>query len=309
MSYAKCLIECCRNGTRVSSARAYLRPARDRPNLTVLLNTTVTRVVIDPKRKAVTGVEYVTRDPDGKTRKDSARVSKEVIVSGGAVNSPQVLLLSGVGPSDDLRRVGIPVVHDLPSVGKNLHNHVTFGIDFFLRNATSTFDLDWAAALEYMLSRQGPLSSTGLSQLTAKLPSSKGSQQDPDLQFFFAGYLANCAKTGQVGEDPGYVRHVYVSPVVLHPKSRGHIALKSKDPLAAPKIVANYLAEPEDTSTLVEGIKIALRLADTNALGKKHGFELEKTPIKGCEKSSFGSDSYWECAVRQMTGPENHQVS
>lgn len=94
-------------------------------------------------------------------KKYMVKAKKEVIVSGGAVNSPQLLLLSGVGPKDEIRKAGLPVVHDLPGVGKNLHNHVTFYLDFLLKTEKAYNDLDWASAMQYLLYKKGPLSSTG----------------------------------------------------------------------------------------------------------------------------------------------------
>jgi choline dehydrogenase len=143
----------------MSTARAFLRPARNRPNLHVILNATVTKVIINQITKTAEGVEFVK---NGITR--SASASKEVILAAGAINSPQLLLLSGVGPKMDLFRVGVTSVHDLRGVGQNLQNHVAVFINFIL-NENATVDLDWAAVTEYMLDRKGPLSSTGLSQV------------------------------------------------------------------------------------------------------------------------------------------------
>ncbi|XP_049802065.1 glucose dehydrogenase [FAD, quinone]-like [Schistocerca nitens] len=307
-----------KNGSRLSSARAFLRPVRDRPNLTVLLNATVTRVVVDPRTLAATGVEYVVRGPGGQTSKETAAVSKEVVLSAGAVNSPQLLLLSGVGPKDDLEKVGVKVVHDLPGVGRNLHNHVAFFLDTELHNETDQRDLDWAAAVEYMTSRSGPLSSTGLSQITAKLYSGltppgpkSGPTADPDVQLFFAGYLANCARTGEVGDrasETPMPRHVSISPVVLHPESRGQIKLRSADPLQPPLIYANYLDHPNDVRTLIAAIRAGMKLASSKVMREKYGMEVVKTPVEGCEAYTWDSDEYWECAVRRQTGPENHQA-
>lgn len=299
-----------RDGSRLSSAKAFLRPARSRPNLHVLLNSTATRVVIDPKTRTVTGVEFVRNGKPGRVR-----VTKEVVISGGAVNSPQLLLLSGVGPAEHLQSVGVPVIHDLPGVGRNLHNHVAYFVNFNMRQENDTFDLDWASAMQYMLNRTGPMSSTGLSQVTAILnsPFADKSGNHPDLQFFFAGYLANCARTGEVNElrdesAPEARRSVLMVPVVLHPRSRGRLELASADPLQPPNIYANYLTDDQDARTLVEGIKIALKLGNTRTLKDGYGFDLDRTPAPGCEQLPFGSDDYWDCAIRSQTGPENHQA-
>ncbi|GLV42238.1 Glucose dehydrogenase [Carabus blaptoides fortunei] len=302
-----------KDGVRMSSARAFLRSAKDRPNLHVSMNSTVTKVLLTNERniKRVYAVEY-----QHKGRKYTVGVKKEAIVSGGAVNSPQVLLLSGIGPREELQRIGIPVIHDLPGVGKNLHNHVAYFMSFIMRNRTDYNDLTWANALEYILNHSGPMSSTGLSQVTGIINTKYAdpSGTHPDLQMFFAGYLANCASSGAVDamadpEHPDEPKHVYMSPVVLHPKSRGSITLRSADPLAPPVIHANYLTEPEDMATLIEGIRLAQRLGSANVLKHKYGMEFDKTEVKECSKQyPFDSDDYWNCAIRHGTGPENHQA-
>lgn len=308
------IFECVfRDGVRMSSARAFLRPVRDRSNLHIMMNSTVTKILLTNERniKRVYAVEYQHQG-----RKYTVGVKKEAIVSGGAVNSPQILLLSGIGPREELQRIGIPVIHDLPGVGKNLHNHVAYFMSFIMRNRTDYNDLNWANALEYILNHSGPMSSTGLSQVTGIINTKYAdpSGTHPDLQMFFAGYLANCASSGAVDakadpEHPDQPKHVYMSPVVLHPKSRGSITLRSADPLAPPVIHANYLTEPEDMATLIEGIRLAQRLGSANILKHKYGMEFDKTEVKECSKQhAFDSDEYWDCAIRHGTGPENHQA-
>lgn len=293
-----------KNGIRYSSARSFLRPASNRQNLHIMINTTATRVLIDPTTKTVRGVEII--DKDGHMKRINAK--KEVIVSGGAVNSPQILLLSGIGPRQELQRVQIKQIHNLPGVGKNLHNHVAYFINFFI-NDSDTRPLNWATAMEYLLFRDGLMSGTGVSSTTAKIVSKFAENpNDPDIQFYFGGFLADCAISGQVGElSSNYSRSIQVFPAVLHPRSRGYITLNSNDPLAAPKIVANYLTEDHDIKVLVEGIRFAIKLSETSAL-KQYGMQLDKTPVSGCTQHTFGSQEYWECAVRQNTGAENHQA-
>ena len=274
-----------KNGVRFSSARAFLRPAANRPNLHILVNTTVTKVLVHPNTKTATGVEIM--DQDGHSRKILSK--KEVIVSGGAVNSPQILLLSGIGPREELQKVNIRQVHELPGVGKNLHNHVAYFINFFI-NDTDTRALNWATAMEYLLFRDGLMSGTGLSSVTAKIASRFAENpNNPDLQYYFGGFLADCAATGQVGElGSNFSRSIQIFPAVLHPKSRGYITLNSNNPLDAPKIFANYLDEEHDIKVLVEGIRFAIALSKTSAL-RAYGMELDTTPVAACAGKEFGS--------------------
>lgn len=309
-------------GIRMSSARSFLRPARNRSNFHILLNTTVTKILVHPNSKTAQGkyiicfklsytkpihsigVEMI--DQFGSTRK--IFVKKEIILCGGAINSPQILLLSGIGPSADLKSIGIRPIHDLKGVGRNLHNHVAYFTNFFIDD-TDTAPLNWATAMEYLLFRDGLMSGTGLSDVTAKISSSYSTRQDdPDIQFFFGGYLAGCAKTGQVGElNSNKSRSIQMFPAILNPKSRGYLKLASSDPLQHPKIFANYFEQNEDLKVLIEGVKFAIDLSKTSAL-KSYGMRLDTTPTPGCEKNKFGSDEYWECAIKQNTGPENHQA-
>lgn len=237
----------------------------------------------------------------------------EVIISAGAVASPQILLLSGIGDRQELIPFHIPIIHHLPGVGKNLHNHVSFFLNFFI-NDTDTTPLNWATAMEYLLFRDGLMSGTGISEVTAFLPSryQNPTVDHPDLQFFFGGFLADCAKTGQVGEMSGdgqqqSNRVINIIPCLLHPQSRGYLTLRSADPLDHPKIVPRYLTHPDDAKRLVDGIKIGIKMAETSAL-RRYGFRLDTTPVNGCENLTFGCDEYWHCALARATGPENHQA-
>lgn len=143
------------------------------------------------------------------------------------MNSPQLLLLSGVGPKNHLKSVNVPLVKDLPGVGENLHNHVSYTVSWTI-NKPNEFDLSWASAMEYMNFQRGPMASTGLSQITGIVPSSHTTGDHPDIQLFFGGYQAACATTGQVGalQDDGR-RSISASPTNLHPRSKGYISIIS----------------------------------------------------------------------------------
>ncbi|XP_067014963.1 glucose dehydrogenase [FAD, quinone] [Anabrus simplex] len=299
-----------RNGSRLSSSKAFLRPNKNRPNLHILLNSTVTKILVNESTKQAYGVQLFRGDT---ATMETILARNEIIVAGGAVNSPQILLLSGIGPSEELLKVGVPVVHNLPGVGRNLHNHVAFFLNFFI-NDTDTQALNWATAMEYLLFRDGLMSGTGISEVTGFAHSkfSNPNEDHPDLQFFFGGFLANCARTGQVGErsdmdNPNARRVINIIPAVLHPKSRGYLALRSANPFDPPRIIPRYLTHPDDVAALIDGIRFAIRLTEMPAL-KRYGFQLDTTPVPGCENFTFGCDAYWECAVRRNTGPENHQA-
>lgn len=294
-----------KNGSRLSTARAFLRPFKHRRNLHILMNSTVTRVLINTTTKQAYGIEVINNGI-----KQVIYARKEVIVSGGAVNSPQILLLSGVGPAEELQKVGVPVVHNLPGVGRNLQNHVSYFVNFNI-NDTNSAPLNWATAMEYLLFRDGLMSGTGISEVTGFINTKYNdpSQDNPDVQFFFGGFLANCAKTGMVGEKlDNNTRSIQIIPAVLRPKSRGFLTLRDNNPLSHPLIYANYYTHPDDVKIIVEGIKTAIKMSETKAL-RRYGFKLDRTHTQGCEKFRFGTDNYWECSAKQQTGPENHQSS
>lgn len=207
-----------KDGVRVSSASAFLRPIRDRANLHVALNATATKILIQ-RFKAV-GVQYIQ---NGEMRE--AKSTREVIVSGGAIDSPKLLLLSGIGPKHHLESANIPVIKDLPGVGENLHNHVSYTLSYTI-DEPNVYDLNWASAVEYLSFQKGPMSSTGLSQITGVLASRYTTPDHPDLQFYFGGYQAACAITGSTEDIQdngvnGNRRTISVSPTNLHPISRG----------------------------------------------------------------------------------------
>jgi len=254
------------NGERCSAARAYLAPALGRPNLEVLTGARATRVVFEG-RKAV-GVAFRHR---GRHRELGVR--REVVLAGGTFASPHLLLLSGVGPAADLRALGIDVVHDLPGVGRNLHDHIDF---VFVTKSPSTVPLGLSLAGvmkllrgigEWRRSRTGMLT-TNYAE-TGGFLCSDSSVGRPDIQIHFViGIVDDHNRALHFGH--GYSCHV----CVLRPKSRGTLRLASADPFAAPLIDPNFLAEAEDLETLVRGYKIAKRILEAPAFIPYRGREL-----------------------------------
>lgn len=150
------------------------------------------------------------------------KARKEVIVAGGSINSPQLLLLSGIGPKKHLKDMKIPVVHDLPGVGENLHNHQSFGIDYVL-NEPYFSQLNVDSVNQYLQNQTGPLSGTGMAQITGILRSRYAEPDDPDIQIFFAGYQAICQSKIKVS-DLGVAASktaIRMTSVNLQPTSRG----------------------------------------------------------------------------------------
>jgi choline dehydrogenase len=249
------------NSRRWSSAKAYLKPARGRANLTVETKAHATRVLIEGG-KAV-GVEYHT--PGGLR---VAKARREVVVSGGVYGSPQLLMLSGLGPAEHLQHHGIKVVRDMPGVGSHLHDHFNTYVSFKCAQPVTMNDLALsfprrvAAAAQYAFSGSGPLATMGL--FVGALVRSDPRLERPDLQInMFSWSTLNRLRTGVV---PHPFSAFSLSPVHLRPEGRGTVRLKSPDPLAAPEIRFNFLKSRYDYQALIEGTRICRKIAQQPAL-------------------------------------------
>ncbi|HET8995698.1 MAG TPA: GMC family oxidoreductase N-terminal domain-containing protein, partial [Acetobacteraceae bacterium] len=254
---------------RWSTAVAYLRPARTRPNLVVRTHAHATRVLLEGGRAA--GVEF--RTPDGL---ETALASGEVIVSGGAYGSPQLLLLSGIGPGAHLQEMGIPVLHDLPGVGFNLHDHFNTYCSWRISRPLSLNQLQHSiprqivAAFQYALYRGGPMSGNGM-YLGAFVRSDPRLER-PDLQLNMTSWSTIDRTRDRIisHPHPGFA----ISPVHLRPEGRGTVRLKSPDPLAPPEIRFNFLRSEYDYQAIVTGMRVARDIARQPAL---QGLVMEET--------------------------------
>ena len=246
-----------RNGWRCSSATAYLKPARGRENLIVVPDAHAEGVVLEGQRAV--GVRFRRHGTVV-----TIRARREVILCGGAIASPHLLLLSGIGPAAHLQAVGVQVQHDLPQVGRNLQDHFQARAGYRVKgpgslNTRVTSLLGkLAMGAEFALRRSGPLTvSAGTAGLFARvLPGSA----TPDVQYHFLPFSSSKTMM-ELHDFPGMT----ISACQLRPESRGTITLASPDPLAKALIHANYLATETDRRCMVEGIKLARRLAATRA--------------------------------------------
>ncbi|CAH0402734.1 unnamed protein product [Chilo suppressalis] len=294
------------DGQRYTTARAFLKPKSERINLSVKLNSQVTKVLF--KRKRAIAVEYI----DESGQKKTVHARKEIILSAGALNSPHILLLSGVGPKDVLKKFNIPLVEDLP-VGKNLRNHYGITLYFILTKLNNTEVLDWSILTSYLLEMEGPMSGTGVTQLTGLLYSSLGDKgrKQPDLQFFFNGFYAECSKTGQVNEEreDGYTaRNVSANAALLLPRSVGYLTLNSSHPLDPPLFFPNYFEHPEDLTMIKDGARYLQKIFESDTLKNKYGLQLDHKTTEKCSKFASWSDEWIECMARVNTDPQNHQL-
>lgn len=260
-----------RDGLRCSTAKAFLRPVAHRPNLHIALNAFVKRILIDPITKQAYGVSFL-RDDELRT----IFASKEIIVSAGAVQSPQLLMVSGIGPSVELARHRINVITDAPGVGENLQDHIALsGTIYLIQNPLSDETLSYIVPKilnvdvirEFIFEKRGPLYAMPAAEVMAYVNSK---YQDPnvnwpDLQVFFASYsdiadggLFSARGSGitrdyyaQVFESILYRDAVMIIPLLMRPNSRGRITLQSADVNDDPIIYANYFDDPIDLEILV----------------------------------------------------------
>jgi len=247
-----------RRGRRCSTAVAYLRPADGRQNLRIETGAHATRILLEERR--ATGIAY---RQGGEERTATAR--REVILAAGALQSPQLLQLSGVGPPALLQALGIPVRHALAGVGENLQDHLQARVIFRCTQPITTNDAlrtlggKLKIGLDYVFRRSGPMA-VGINQggiFARAMPDAKR----PDVQFHFATLSSDMAGS-PVHEFSGFT----MSVCQLRPTSRGTVRIRSTDPLAPPAMQPNYLSTPEDRATIVAGIRLARRLAATRAM-------------------------------------------
>ncbi|XP_069137632.1 glucose dehydrogenase [FAD, quinone]-like isoform X1 [Argopecten irradians] len=302
-----------KQGERWSAYRSFIKPHLDRSNLHVVPNTFTTKVII--KDKKAIGVECIR---NGKKVKIFAR--KEVILSAGAVNSPQILMLSGIGPRKHLEELGIRVLADLP-VGENLQDHVMIP-SLYRINTTGPLTVAMMASTwnskQYEYFRSGPWTATaleGMAFVYKDLSKKKDSGKNSDIQLhtfsahmaipiardFFPVHYKEAVKDTLFTETDA-IETIMFSPTLLHPKSRGTIRLRTTDPFDYPDIDPHYLEDEEDVNMAIAGMRFIEELVGTNTF-KSIGIDVNSpSPFhKLCSKHEFRSDKFWECYVRHFT--------
>ncbi|MFZ1815795.1 MAG: choline dehydrogenase [Rhizobiaceae bacterium] len=281
-----------KRGERCSSARAYLHPVMDRKNLTVITGAHATKILFEGRR-----AKAVTYRKGGKEERAEAR--KEVILCGGAFNSPQLLQLSGVGDGEALRRHGIEPVHDLPGVGQNLVDHIDFILNY-RSNDTNLVGIGLAGtvrlireAMQWRRNGSGMVA-TPFAESGAFLKSDP-SLKRPDIQLHFVVALVeDHARKLRLGY--GYSCHV----CVLRPHSRGTVFLESSDPMAAPGIDPAFLSDERDVKLLIKGAKITREILETEPLAKYRKSEMFT--------HAGMTDAQWEEHIRARADTVYHPV-
>ncbi|KAI1286908.1 Glucose dehydrogenase -like protein [Halotydeus destructor] len=311
-----------RRGARCSTAKAFLRDLNGkRHNLHVVILAQVTKVLLDHNKRAI-GVQF-----DKDELSHTVFANKEVILSAGALNSPMLMMLSGIGPCDHLAQVGIPCRVNLPSVGQNLQDHIgTGGISFLVdapvtvvqpRVMVAKSFTQWSALGMGPLTMLGGLD--GLGFINTKYANKSDDFPDIEIHFIPSAPSGDGGETARVNfnlRDDLFVKvflpNLYKDafsyyPVLLRPKSVGWMKLRDNNPYSKPIIQPNYLSHPDDVATLVEGCRISVQMARTKPFAK---FKTKEWPQKwfGCEKYDLWSNQYCECLTRSYTATIYHPV-
>ena len=270
-------------GVRSAAAKAYLGPAKHRANLRIMPHANVQRILIN--HGCATGVEFL--DAHGQTQRVSA--DREVILSAGSLNSPKLLMLSGIGPADPLQALGIPCMLDLPGVGANLQDHPRVPVLYETSQRSPGAKLHWPGAVaRYAFNRTGVLASNCCE--SGALVRSHAGVPIPDLQF---------VTHFQSHQYPGVVDLQFN---LAHVHSRGRVSLTSADPQTAPKIDPNFLSDPADVLAAIAGIRLARKIAATSRL---QAFPLTREILPGAD---LQSDAQLHAYCQSMAETSYHTI-
>lgn len=307
-------------GARYSIAKGFLNKniIENRTNLHITKHAHVTKLKFDKKDKTVKAIEFTL---NGKVVK--AAVKKEVVLSAGSINTPQILMLSGIGPKKQLDKHQIRVLKDLQGVGRNLQDHSITPLILTFQNINSdeNFSTKFLTDLfQYSVLRTGPLSNLGTTDYMGFISTTNDSTY-PDIQilnFMFGkestatvqhllnlfNYNDKISESIVKANKNADLLMIFVT--LLNPKSRGHIELRSSNPFDAPKIFPNYLSEKEDLETILRGFKIIQNITMTKAF-QRHGGSVVDINLKKCQKFS-SSDDFLRCYIRHMSVTLYHPV-
>ncbi|GAB0093762.1 glucose dehydrogenase [Sergentomyia squamirostris] len=303
------------NGVRKSANVAYIYPIRGtRSNLHIKKESFVTKILIDPSTKRAYGVQFVS---DNKLYVVRAR--KEVILSAGAINSPQLLMLSGIGPGDHLRENGITPMVDL-AVGYNLMDHTAVPVAMSINISSMAVEniVTIPNLIKYESSRRGPISSVGACEAVAFYDFDNPTDPDgwPDIELFQIGgtlygdniYKDNFNIRTEIFKsiysdmERKMVNGFQVWPMILRPKSRGRITLRNANPFTHPRIYANYFSDPRDVQTVLRGVRKVQELTKMPSLAQIDAKLIDyEHPVPTCVHLGIDSDNYWDCVIRHFT--------
>lgn len=302
-------------GRRHSAYKAFIEPFLHRKNLHIMLNTRASKILIDNVSKIAYGVEFIR-----KNRRQKVVARREVILSAGSFHSPQLLMLSGIGPRADLQRIGVPLMHDLP-VGKEMYDHISFPGLLFLSNLTNPVapmsnPLNMASIFASFFQGKGyGTVPNGVESLAfIKTPTNFAFHPRlPNIELILLTLVPHtdngiAVKRSERMDDwlydsvykplEGETTYSFLIVLsLLHPKSKGYLELKDRNIFSPPKFYSNFFKEPEDVESILEAIKYTIAMTQTEPF-QKIGTRLHDIPIPTCARHGFGTDDYWRCAIR-----------
>ncbi|XP_048514257.1 glucose dehydrogenase [FAD, quinone]-like [Athalia rosae] len=314
-----------KNGLKCSTSKAFLRTAAHRKNLFISTDSLVHKILIDEKTKTAYGVKFRRGE-----KMYTVNAKREVILSAGAIQSPQLLMLSGIGPKKHLKEMGIPVIHDLPGVGENYQDHVLLGGLVYLMDAppvdtyrNTTNPATFSAAKRFLEDHDGPMYDLPGAGAMGFVSTKYSTPDYPDVQLvygprgdnqmgsFFAARAADVRKDTYNNLFEGLINHAsYRLPAtILRPKSRGYVKLKDANPEHYPIIVPNYFSDPQDLEVLVEGTLLAYKFSQTPTM-QRFKPRLNRNPISPeCAKFPYFSKNYLRCHARYYPQTAEHPSS
>ncbi|XP_076652656.1 glucose dehydrogenase [FAD, quinone]-like [Halictus rubicundus] len=312
-----------RDGLRCSTAKAFLRSASKRENLHVSVNSHAEKILIDSDSKTAYGVQFLF----GSHRR-TVKAKREVILSAGSIQSPQLLMLSGVGPKDHLNDIGLDTVHDAPGVGENLQDHVSIGGMAYLVDPPESYtaeqpftfiepeSLNAKTLKEFAINRKGPLYALPLVEGMGFINTKYANKTDdhPDIQLVLSSmtHASNGfdASKNVFGITDDFYAAMYKNilykpsytglPILLRPRSRGYVKLRSKNVIDHPIIVPNYFKDPHDLDVLAEGADFLYKLSLTSTMRSLNA-TANPNLIPECASLGFPSIDYWKCFARFYT--------
>lgn len=307
-----------KNGVRHTAYRAFIKPVLHRPNLHIMLATRATKILIDPHTKVAYGVDLIRN-----RRRITVKARKEVILSAGTFHSPQLLMLSGIGLSQELAYHGIPLIEELP-VGQYLSDHLChYGTVFLLNSTGNSVRLDSIFKpqdLRSFLNGRGPYTTIGGIEAMSFIKTKASDVPDIEILSLSASFHSDYSLSARGIRLRREIYDTVYKPLkrsrfdvftaltmLFHPKSIGYMKLRNANPLSRPKLFHNFLQHPDDVETMLEGIKFSIRLIHTPPF-QRLGARLHAIPLPPCAHIHFGSDDYWRCSIRTISSTLHHQI-